>query len=435
MLRGFMTKKRIVVTGIGCLSSLGIGKELLWRGLLNKHPNYVLEKYFIEDIFIGEFYKFKIKNFNINKFNIDRSRLDEVESWNGNSENYDLYYLAAAISLALQDAQFKTNDYAHASLILAHENPGLEYFCENLVRNIFKLKGKTFDKIFCNFFKLGNRAAYETQGFMFLYHLSKLFEIHGQSLIINNACSSGLYAIETAANLIRSGRANIAIVGASDNPGIFKQFWLKEAGLYAEDGRIKPFAKKRNGFVLGDGASALILEDFVYAKKRNAYIYADYLGGGFNQEAWKVSSPCITASFYYEAITQALANADLRIEQIDLINAHGVVTNTSDFYEAESFLKLFKNRKLKKPMINALKPYLGHNLGGSSLLELAISLISLEKGVILPIVNTEEVDSVLSSNFVIDKIKMAPIKNILKSCCGFGGFNGAVVFQKTKDFS
>jgi len=72
MLRGFMTKKRIVVTGIGCLSSLGIGKELLWRGLLNKHPNYVLEKYFIEDIFIGEFYKFKIKNFNINKFNIDR---------------------------------------------------------------------------------------------------------------------------------------------------------------------------------------------------------------------------------------------------------------------------------------------------------------------------------------------------------------------------
>jgi len=430
-----MIKKRIVVTGIGCLASLGTGKELLWKALLNKPPNYILEKYFIDDVFVGEFYKFKIKNFNINNFNIDKSRLNEVEAWNGNSENYDLYYLAAAISLALEDAQFKTNDYAHASLILAHENPGLEYFCKNLVRNIFKLRAKAFDKIFYNFFKFGNRDAYETQSFMFLYHLSKLFEIHGQSLIINNACASGLYAIETAANVIRSGKANIVIVGASDNPGIFKQFWLKEAGLYAEDGRIKPFAKRRNGFVLGDGASALILEDFVSAKRRNAYIYADYLGGGFNQEAWKISSPCITASFYCEAIAQALANANLRIDQIDLINAHGVGTNASDFYEEESFLKLFKNRKLKKPMINALKPYFGHSLGGSSLLELAISLISLEKGVILPIINTEEVDSALSSNFVIDKIRMAPIKNILKTCCGFGGYNGAVVFQKAKDLS
>jgi len=428
-----MIKKRIVVSGIGCLSSMGIGKELLWKALLNNCPNYVLEKYFIEDIFVGEFYKFKITNFDIHDFKINRSILDEIKAWNRNSKNFDLYYLAAAISLALKDAQLNPNNCGHASLILAHENPGLEYLCENFLKNIIKLKGKGFHEIFHIFFKLNNRNAYETQSFMFLYHLSKLFGIHGESLIINNACASGLYAIESAAHLIRSGKTNIVIVGASDNPGIFKQFWLKEAGLYAEDGQIKPFAKKRNGFVLGDGASSLILEDFVCAKKRNARIYAEYLGGGFNQEAWKVSSPCITASYYYEALSRALTNADLRIDQIDLINAHGTGTNASDFYEEKSFLKLFKNKKSKKIMINAFKPYIGHNLGGSSLLELAICLISLEKGIILPIINTQEIDSALSSNFVIDKIRTIPIKNILKSCCGFGGYNGAVVFQKIKD--
>jgi 3-oxoacyl-(acyl-carrier-protein) synthase len=428
-----MIRKRVVVSGIGCLSSMGIGKELLWEALLNQHPNYVLEKYFIDGTFVGEFYKFKINNFDINNFHVDRSILDEIEAWTGNPKNFDLYYLAAAISLSLIDTQLNVNNCGYASLILAHENPGLEYLCENFVKNIIKSKGKTFYEIFHNFFELNNRNAYETQSFMFLYHLSKLFGIHGQSLIINNACASGLYAIETAAHLIRSGKTDIAIVAASDNPGIFKQFWLKEAGLYAEDGEIKPFAKKRNGFVLGDGASSLILEDFASAKKRNAHIYAEYLGGGFNQEAWKVSSPCITASYYCDAISGALTNANLRIDQIDLINAHGVGTKTSDFYEAKSFLELFRNKKSKKTMINALKPYIGHNLGGSSLLELAICLISLEKGIILPIINTEEIDSVLSSNFVIDKIRRIPINNILKSCCGFGGYNGAVVFQKIKD--
>jgi 3-oxoacyl-[acyl-carrier-protein] synthase II len=181
------------------------------------------------------------------------------------------------------------------------------------------------------------------------------------------------------------------IVAAVDYPDIYRNYWLKNIGLYAEDGIIKPFDKNRNGFVCGQGGAALVLEDFEHARKRNAHIYAEYLGGGFALESWKVTLPKIGGLFYQETIESALKKTNLKPKDIDLINSHGVATNIMDQYEAEAISAIFGEEK-NQPIISAFKPYVGHNLGGCALLETAMLLLSLEHNIVPPVLNCEQID-------------------------------------------
>ena len=425
--------KRVVVTGVGPLCSIGQGKDEVFNSLVNAKTNIELEKAYIGDQYIGSFYKHKIKDFDINSFGIDKQRLNEIKDWKEDEEITDLYFLLASIKLALVDSKVDFKGSTEIGLVVTHENPGLEQFISKVIDNSFEIakanqeitKKDFFNKIY----EVCNRSAYDLQTFMFLFHSAKTFNLHGFSLFVNNACASGLFAIETAVQTIKAGKNKIVVVAGSDYPGIYKHIWLGGLGLCTKDGKIKPFAENRDGFIFGDGGAAIVLEDYDHAISRKAHIYSEYLGGGFTLESWKVTLPAVGDSFYREAILKSLKESRIKPDDVDVINAHGAGTGIIDQYEARAITDIF-GENFEKPFITTLKPYIGHNLGSCALLEIVIQLIALEKNFIPPVLNCDEVDPKLKIKVVKERVYSEDIKTVLKITCGFGGYDGAVVFKR-----
>ena len=186
------------------------------------------------------------------------------------------------------------------------------------------------------------------------------------------------------------------------------------------------FNKARNGFLLGEGAVALILEDFDTAIQRNARIYAEYLGSGFQLESWGITTPKIGSDYYAKAIMEAINNSGISKDEIDLVCAHGAATPSSDYYEAKTIQSIFNKQRVP---VTALKPYVGHNLGGSNLMEIAILLLALQNNYIPPILNTKVVDGRIPLNLVLSETK-ENVKVVLKLCCAFAGFDAATIIRR-----
>jgi 3-oxoacyl-[acyl-carrier-protein] synthase II len=425
--------RRIVVTGLAPLCSIGQGKNEVWDSLINSRTNVEIENGYIGDQCIGSFYKHKIKDFDINTFGIASDRLNEINDWKEGEEITDLFFILAAMKLALDDSSIDSRYCDEIGLIVTHENPGIEQFLSKIIDGAFGIAKTEKDiskkHFFEQIYEICDRSAYDLQTFMLLFHAAKTFNLHGYSLFVNNACASGLFAMETAAQTIKSGKNKIAIIAGSDYPGIYKHIWLSNIGLCTEDGKIKPFAKNRNGFIFGDGGAAIVFEDYDHAVERNAHIYAEYLGGGFALEGWKVTLPAVGDDFYREAILKAFKESGVTPGDIDVVNAHGAGTVIIDQYEARAMTDIF-GKYFKKPFVTTLKPFVGHNLGSCALLETVIQLIALEEGFIPPVLNCDEVDPKLEMNVVQEGFYAKNINTLLKIAAGFGGYDGAVVFRK-----
>jgi len=328
-------ERKVVITGIGPMCSLGIGVKEAWQAISQTKTNLVKEKYTIDDETWGDFYLHKMKNFDIEQFDLPEENLRFIKELRTvKKEDTDLYYLLAVISLAIKDSKItydkERNDIG---LIVTHENPGVEIFFEELIDSIYdlmkELKGKEISKLSLaqKIYKNGcEERGYNLQTFSYLFSAAKVFDLHGYSLFINNACASGLFAIEEATRQIKAGVSPVVIVAAVDNPTkVYKYLWFKKHGLYAEDGITRPFSKDKSGITFGDGGAALVLEDFEHARERGATIYAEYLGGGFSLEGWKITVPDISNDFYTRSFRKALDVSGVKPEEIDFVNPHGVV--------------------------------------------------------------------------------------------------------------
>lgn len=431
--------KRVVITGIGPLASTGIGKNMFWKGIVEQNLGLKLEEIKIDGEAWDKFYLHKTDDFDIENF-IEQEVVNDIRNWKKGKEDKDLYCLLAAVSLALDDSGIsydkENNDMG---LLLTVEHPGFETFCEDIVQETVKYIEKNpldsnFSKsgLFKHVYEQNARQGYDLQTFMYLFHIAKAFGIHGYSLFTNNACSSGLYALEAASKQIRYGENNIVIIAGGDIAGtMFKHSWFKDQGMYVDDGKMKPFSKNANGIVLGDGASALVLEDLAHALKRNAHIYAEYLGGGFSLEGWKVTLPQVGSASYQKAILSALKNANLKPDEIDLLCPHGVALKVTDAYEAKAITDVF-GKNPERPFITTFKPYVGHNLGGSSILESIILILSMEHGIIPSALNCDKVDNNYNIELVEEPMPY-PVNTAMKLSCGFAGYNAAAVFRKLED--
>ena len=424
-------ERRVVITGIGPVCSLGFNKEALWKGILAEKTG--LKK---EELTIGiepwdSFLLHKVEGFDIAKFGIDSQVLDELKNWKAGRTDRDLNYALAAIKVALDDSRLSYDrENNNIGLFLTIEHPAFEPFCQGMIQGAIEyLKDKKaispkelYKHLYDKFVDYG----YDLQTFMYLYLTSKAFGLHGYSLFTSNACASGLFAIEAAALQIKSGAIDDAVVaGGDDVSTLFKHMWFKDKGLYAEDGRIKPFSKNADGIVFGDGYSAIILEELGKAKARKAQIYAEYLGGGFSLEGWKVVFPQTGSDFYQKAIREALRASRVKPEEIGLINPHGVGIKITDQYEAKAITDVFGD----KTPVSAFKPYVGHNLGGSALLETIILILAMQNNTIPATLNCAEFDSRHNINLVA-KTQKKELKTALKLSCGFAGYNGAAIFRK-----
>jgi 3-oxoacyl-[acyl-carrier-protein] synthase II len=428
-------EKRVVVTGIGPLASTGIGKDAFWKGIVERRVGLGLKEFKLNDELWESFYVHRVEDFDIEKFKVDEIAMTYMKEWKEEEPSIDLYYLIAAVALALEDSGINYESGENdLGMVLTHENMGLMPFLFKLSQksfDILKSKEKTslsqklfYEKLYRDCLKSG----YDVQTFMTLFHVAKAFNIHNYSLFLNNACASGLYSLESAAQMIKCNQAAAVVVAASDYTEIYKYLWFRDIGLYSSDGKIRPFCKDGNGLVFGDGGIGIILEDYEHAQKRNAKIYAEYLGGGFNLEGWKVTTPQIGSDSYQKAILKALKNSNVGKDEIELLCPHGVGSKAIDYYESKAITDIF-GANPEKPLITAFKPYVGHNLGGSALLEAAILLLSLDNEVVPPTLNSQDLNPNLKISLVREQLE-TKLNIAMKICCAFAGFNAAVVFRR-----
>lgn len=425
-------KRRVVITGVGPLTSVGIGQENLWNAILAKKTNVEKEEHSIDGKVLDSFYLHRVKDFSIESMGIDKEKLDLIRQWKNGEEDVDLNYLLAAIKLAFEDSKLKYDENSNnISFVIGHGNPGLEQFWEKNFNETYKIfhnnvnldKQKYFDIYYKTFVK----SSYDLQTYMYLFHIARTFQLHGLQLYLNNACSSGLYGLEVAREIIKQNQSDVVVIASAGRSRYYKYLWFKEAGYpYAKDGLVKPFDKNADGIVLGDGAAGIILEDMEHAISRKAKIYAEYLGGSFNSEAWKVTLPAVNEFHYKNVINNALATSNTRLDEIDLINPHGTGLTVVDKYEANAINAVFKNNK---PLVTAFKPYIGHCIGGSALMEAVILLMSLQHGIVPATLNFKETNPKYNIDILKQHEKRA-LKKVMKICCAIAGFNAAVVFEK-----
>lgn len=433
MKQKLLNKKRVVITGIGPVSSIGLGKDDIWKNVLAGNTNVELEKKSVDGKLWTEFPLHKMSEFNIADFDIDKDALSWIKDWQNGKDNTDLFYLIAAIKLAIDDSGLdykkENNDLG---IVLSHENYNLtpfleevsDYAYEVLVKSKKKISKKDFyDDLYKNCVKGG----YDVQPFMPLFHLAKVFNIHNYSLFLCTACASGLYGLESASQIINSGQSKAVIVTAADHPDVYKYVWFRDLGIYSPDGKIRPFSKDSNGLVFGDGGSALILEDYDNAKKRGAHIYAEYMGGGFSLESWQVTVPQVGSNSYQSAMKKAFEQSSIKKDEIDLLCPHGVGSRVIDYYESKAITDIFGKKNL--PTITTFKPYLGHNLASSALLETSILLLAMDHNIVPPTLNCENENPEYGIT-LLKKKEEKVIRTAMKICCAFAGYNAATIFRK-----
>lgn len=434
-------KRRIVITGVGPLSAIGFGKNSFWSSIVHGKTGLLKYSCIVDNKRWNSFWVHKINSFEVSSFGIDARLLKDVENWKEGQHDRDLDYLLAAVKLALDDSGLKYDtENNNIGLFITDEHPSFEPFCERIIletlaylkNNLPTSKKFSKKKLLEYLYTKSVNEGYNLQTFMYLHLVAKVFGFHGFSLYNNNACASGLFALESAARQIKYGGSPVAIVAGGDYPvNIYKYLWFRDQNLYAQDGKIKPFSNDANGIVFGDGASAIVLEDLEHAQKRGAHIYAEYLGGGFRLEGWKVAMPNISGDSYSLALKEAIENSNVKPSEVDLINPHGVGIKITDAYEAKAITDIF-GKNSKKPLITAFKPYFGHNLGGSALIETIVLLLSLENNFIPPTLNFSKISPNARVNLVTKKIS-TELKTVIKMSCGFAGYNAVGVFRKLEE--
>jgi 3-oxoacyl-[acyl-carrier-protein] synthase II len=419
---------RPVVTGLGPVCSAGFGRGPFWETLLDP------------DVKPAPMYDPAAAGLPLPPMPLYRPDGDQVESWlQGESlsalpPDTELRLSAVAASLAIKDAGLN-HELASAALVATCEAPGMDRFLRGIFEDFSTALGadggSALDSsaVFQRFYQRHKEAAYSTQSFLYLHVLARALRIHGHTLFVNNACASGLYALDAAAALVETGKAPLAIVVGAESPSFpSKQLWFSEGGLHSRDGLLRPFDRDRTGLILGEGAAAIVLESWDHAHERGAKIYGEYLGGHFNQEGWKVTIPNFAECFHEDVLRGACAAASVNPEEIQGLIAHGAGTGLSDAYEARGITSVFGDWP-QRPAITALKGYSGHTLGACALIEVVALLLAFEK---------ETLPACAGFSTPNPKLKLEPLTRpleqrwdlLMKVSNGFAGFNAATVFRR-----
>jgi 3-oxoacyl-[acyl-carrier-protein] synthase II len=260
------------------------------------------------------------------------------------------------------------------------------------------------------------------------FHVASILGIVGDTMVINNACASGLSAIGCAYERVRSGKATLAIAGGYDEMSDFTYAGFNVLQLVTS-GKYRPFDKNRSGLILGEGAGAVVVEELEHAIKRRAVICAEIIGYGQASDAYHITKPDPEARGAARAIRGAIEEALIVPEAIDYVNAHGTGTPSNDTMEAKA-LYLALGEYAQKVPVSSTNPFTGHLLGAAGATEAIISIISLQKGMIPENLNYETPDPECKLNIVTGSSKRQDLKVVLSNSFGFGGSNSAILLKK-----
>ncbi|MEO1033028.1 MAG: beta-ketoacyl-ACP synthase II [Bacteroidota bacterium] len=414
-----MELKRVVVTGLGALTPIGNTKDEYWDGLVNGKSGAAPITHFDAEKFKTQF-ACEIKNFNVTDF-IDRKLARKMDKFS--------QYAMVASDEAIADANLDldTINKYRVGVIWGAGIGGLETFQEEVLNYA---KGDGTPRF--NPFFIPKMIADIAPGNISIKH-----GFMGPNYTTVSACASSANSLIDALNNIRLGHCDVVITGGSEaavtiaGMGGFNAMHAMSTRNDSPETASRPFDANRDGFVLGEGAGAIILEEYEHAKARGAKIYAEVIGGGLSSDAYHMTAPHPDGIGVVAVMKNCLENAGLNPEDVDHINTHGTSTPLGDVAELKAISEVFGSHA-KNININSTKSMTGHLLGAAGAIEAIASIMALENGIIPPTINHETVDENIDPelNLTLNKAQKRDIKVAMSNTFGFGGHNACVLFKK-----
>jgi len=412
-----MEFKRVVVTGLGTVNPLGNSIEEFWEGLKNGKSGAGPITHFDASTHKTTF-ACELKNFDPSVY-VEKKEIRKHDP-------FTLYAFAAAAQ-AIKDSGLDLDkiDKDRAGIVWGAGIGGLETFFEETLK--YKNEMPRYSPFF-----IPKMIANIASGL-----LSIRYGFRGPNFTTVTACASSSTSLIEAMNYIRLGKVDVFISGGSEaaiNPAGLAGFNSMRALSTRNDDPTtasRPFDLDRDGFVMGEGAGALILEEYEHAVKRGAHIYAEMVGGGMSADAYHMTAPDPESGGAILCMKLALEDAGMNTTDIDYINVHGTSTPLGDIAEPQAIQKLFGEHAYKLS-ISSTKSMTGHLLGATGAVEAIACILAMQDGIIPPTINhfnnDPEIDPKL--DFTFNVAKERKIKTALSNTFGFGGHNATVIFKK-----
>jgi 3-oxoacyl-[acyl-carrier-protein] synthase II len=417
-----MELKRVVVTGLGAITPLGNTVSEFWNNLINGVSGAAKITRFDSSKFRTQF-ACEVKGFNAEEY------LERKEA-----RKLDLYaqYGIAVSDQAIKDSglNLETINLDRAGVVWGSGIGGLDTFLGE-ISNFAKGDGTPrFNPFF-----IPKMIADIASG-----HISIRFGFRGINFTTVSACASSTNALIDAFNYIRLGKANVVISGGSEaavneaGVGGFNAMHALSVRNDDPQSASRPFDVNRDGFVLGEGAGAIILEEYEHAKSRGAKIYAEIVGGGMSADAHHITAPHPEGLGANNVMKNALEDAGMNYDEIDYINVHGTSTPLGDIAESKAITSVFKEHAYKLN-ISSTKSMTGHLLGAAGAIEAIASILAVKEDIIPPTINHFDDDPDIDNklNFTFNKAQKREVRAALSNTFGFGGHNASIIVKKYKE--
>ena len=414
-------RRRVVITGIGVVSPIGTGVKKFWENLvkgvsgIDRIKSFDPDEYGLTVKIAGE-----VKDFNPE---------DYMDKKDAKKASRFIQFAFAAVKEALEDSGLLESRYDpyKVGVIIGTGIGGLK-----------DIEDQTLI--------LHQRGARRVSPFFIPYGISNMasglvairWGFKGPNYSVVSACATGNHAIGDAFRLIQKGDIDVAIAGGSEAAitplGVAGFASMKALSTRNDEPQkaSRPFDRDRDGFVMGEGAGILVLEEYERAKARGAKIYAELVGYGATDDAFHITSPHECGEGAYECMKLALEDAGIKPEEVDYINAHGTSTPLNDKIETLAIKQLFGEHAYKLK-ISSNKSMIGHLLGAAAAVEAVATVKTIEEGIIPPTINLENPDPECDLDYVPNKAVEYPVRVALSNAFGFGGTNATLVFKKLED--
>lgn len=410
-------KRRVVITGLGAITSLGETADQMWDNIcagksgIKTVTRFDLSSYPVR--FGGE-----CTTFDVTKYGIDVREAKRLD-------RFGQFGLAASV-VAVKDSglDFTKEDSYRCGVLIGSGIGGIETLEEQnkilIERGVGRVSPFTVPRLMVNAAS-GN--------------VSIMFRLNGPNTAVATACATGSNAIGDAARFIQHDMCDIMIAGGSEaalcSLGMASFCAARALSTRNDDPThaSRPFDKDRDGFVMGEGAGVVVLEEYEHAKKRGARIYAELAGYGMSADAHHITAPLEDGSGAAAAMRFAMKDAGINPEQLDYVNAHGTSTPLGDIGETRAIKAALGQHAYKVP-VSSTKSHLGHLLGASGGVEAVIATLAVHRNTIPPTINLDNPDPECDLDYVPHKARDAKVDFAMSNSFGFGGHNATLLFRK-----
>ena len=417
-----MELKRVVVTGLGAVTPVGNTPEETWKNLLEGKSGAAPITHFDTTLFKTKF-ACEVKDLNLNDY-IDRKEARKMDRY------CQLAMVSAAQGIKDAGLDLEKEDLNRIGVVYGVGIGGIKTFQDEVVYyGQHEDQGPKFNPFF-----IPKMIADIASG-----QISIQYGFHGPNYTTTSACASSSNALADAFNLIRLGKANIIVSGGAEaaicetGVGGFNAMHALSTRNDDPEHASRPFSASRDGFVMGEGAGCLVLEELEHAKARGAKIYAEMVGEGESADAHHITASHPEGLGAKLVMQSALNDANLKPEDIDYINVHGTSTPVGDISEAKAIKALFGEAAYNLN-ISSTKSMTGHLLGAAGAVEAMACVLSVQNDIVPPTINHEENDNDpeldYNLNFTFNKAQKREVRAALSNTFGFGGHNACVIFKK-----